>query len=285
MVLEYATDRSLVFSVRVNLIALLLFGAPVQAQQIMSFEEYRSLNHAEPFTYRLETDSGALLYFGSRHSFDPTDPQVDQIEEAWNAFQPDVAYAEGGELSIESLSRKQAVERYGEFGVTWLLARRDGVPARSLDPSRAAEIAYLKKHGWSDEQLMLFFALRQVAQSQNQRVSIDLTEALPQYLNSLVQRFDLQGPTTLVQFEDTVGRLLPDVQTWKAIPTSYFYPGPQDPNYFTNEIATESSRFRDQYHVDLLVEAVRSGKRVFAISGSAHAVMQEPALRSRLQSR
>ena len=64
---------------------------------------------------------------------------------------------------------------------------------------------------------------------------------------------------------------------------SYFYPGPQDPSYFTNEVATESNHFRDQYHVKLLEEAVRSSKRVFAIVGSAHAVMQEPTLRSVLR--
>lgn len=278
--------RCLRVGVQIGIAALVFLGAPVYAQGIMSFEEYQAIDHPEPYVYRIEADSGALLYFGSRHSFDPTDPQMDRLEEVWSTFKPDILYTEGTRVSaIDSLSQKQVMERFGEMGMTWHLAHQDRVPVRSLDPNRKAEIDYLKQQGWSGEQLMMFYTLRQVAQSQSQQGSIDLTQAVPKYLKSLVQRFNLQGPTTLTQFEDAVVRHLPGVQNWKAIPMSYFYPGPQDPSYFTNKISTDSNRFRDQYHVGLLTEAVRSGKRVFAIAGSAHAVMQEPALRALIQRR
>lgn len=248
----------------------------------MSFEEYQSVEHPEPYIYILESDSGALLYFGSRHSFNPEDPQMEQLEKAWKTFKPEVAYAEGGELEIDSLNRKELIGRYGEFGLAWMLARQDGISVRSLDPSRESEVKYLRDEGWSGEQLMLFYTLRQVAQSQQQQISVDFSEVVPKYLNSLVQRFGLEGPTTIDDFEDAVARLLPDVHDWKTIAMTYFYPGPQNPSHFTNEIATESNIFRDQYHADLLKKAVLSGKRVFAIAGSAHAVMQEPALRTAL---
>lgn len=263
--------------------ALLLVAAPLHAQQIMSFEAYQAIDHSEPYIYQLESETGALLYFGSRHSFDPTDTQMDTLAEVWTSFDPEVAFAEGGDLSIDGFSRTQAIERYGEVGLTRWLAQQDSVPVHSLEPSMQSEIAHLKEQGWSDEQLMLFYTLRKVPQSRKQQSSVDLTEAAPRYLESLVQRFDLQGPTTLTQFEDAIGRLLPDVQDWKSIAASYFYPGPQEPSYFTNKVATASNRFRDQYHVERLKEAVRSGERVFAVAGSAHAVMQEPALRSALQ--
>lgn len=276
--------KPLPLGAQIGIVVALILGTPVRAQTVMSFEEYQAVDHSEPYVYRIEADSGALLYFGSRHSFDPEDPQMDTLRRVWNAFEPDVAFTEGTEVSsIDTLSRTDLIRRYGEVGMTWHLAQRDGVPVRTLDPSRKAEIDHLMQKGWTGEQLMLFYTLRQVAQSQDQEVSVELTEVVPKYLTSLAERFPLQGPTTLAQFEAAVARHLPDVQNWTALSRSYFYPGPQDPSYFTNKISTDSNQFRDQHHADLLIEAVRSGKRVFAIAGSAHAVMQEPALRGTLR--
>ena len=259
---------------------LLLFAFPVRGQDILTFEQYQALDHAEPYVVHLETASGALLYFGARHTFDPADPQLDSLEAAWRAFAPDAAYTEGGDLSIDGLSRDEAVQRFGEAGLTWVLARRDGVPVQTLDPPRAAEVAHLRDVGWTDEQLMLFYTLRNVAQRGAQAESVDFRNVLPRYLASLTARFGLRGPDTFDAFEDAVSRLLPELGDWRSIPGSYFYPGPQDPEFFTNRISTDANRFRDAYHVRVLNETVASGKRVFAVMGSAHVVMQEPALRA-----
>ena len=94
------------------------------------------------------------------------------------------------------------------------------------------------------------------------------------------QRFGLDGPTTIEEFEEFVQQLLPSVIDWQKISVSYFYPGPQSPEYFTNKIATDSNIFRDKYHVGLFSRAIQAGRKVFAVVGSAHVVMQEPALRS-----
>jgi hypothetical protein len=263
---------------------VLLMATRAGAQNIMSFEDYQALDHVEPYVYQLDTEKGSLLYFGSRHSFLPSDPQMEALSRAWTSFRPQMAFTEGGELSIDSLTKEQIIQRYGEFGMTWWLARRDSVQVRSLDPDRKAEVAHLQGRGWTGEQLMLFFTLRKVAQSQEQLVNVDLAEVLPQYLQSMVHRFGLKGPTNIKEFEKAVKRLLPSLENWRTISMSYFYPGPQDPSYFTNQIATDSNHFRDQYQVKLLLEAVDGGKRVFAIAGSAHAVMQEPALRAALKS-
>lgn len=279
---DFATKSGLCVAALMIIFAPLLYDT-AQAQEIMSFEEYQSTDHPEPYIYQINTNSGALLYFGARHSFEPSDAQMKQLEKVWRDFKPDVAYTEGTNVSsIDSLARTQVIQRYGEVGLTWRLAHRDDVPVRSLDPNREDEVAYLNNQGWSGEQLMLFYTLRQVAQSHSQQAPVHLEQVVPQYLNSLAQRLGLKGPTTLSQFEQAVERLLPNVSNWKTIPMTYFYPGPQDPSYFTNEIATDSNRFRDRHHVDLLSEAVRSGKRVFVVAGSAHAVMQEPALRDAL---
>jgi len=162
----------------------------------------------------------------------------------------------------------------------WKLAEEAGIEVYSLEPDRKSKIDHLRRNDWTDEQIILFYTLRQVSQSYQQQVDIDLETLLPQYLSSLKQRFGLNGPETIEGYSQLVHKLLPDVDNWKEIEQQYFYPGPQNPERFTNRISTDSNQFRDQYHADLIADALKNGKRVFVIAGSAHAVMQEPALRT-----
>ena len=266
-------------------VVLLLFTGPLPAQEIMSYEQYQRFEHKEPYIIRLQSHAGTLLYFGSRHSFDPDDPQMDTLSRVFSDFSPDVVYTEAFPEQIYSLSRPEAIKRSGEFGLTWKLAGENDIPVYSLEPDRADEVAYLQMQIWSDTQIVLFYTLRQVAQSHQQQLSMDLSIVVPKYLTSLNQRFGLTGPTTIEEFEQAVNRLLPGVDNWQTIPGSYFYPGPQDPEYFTNRIATDSNIFRDRHHVNMITEAVQEGKKVFAVAGSTHAVMQEPALRSILDTK
>jgi pheromone shutdown protein TraB len=49
---------------------------------------------------------------------------------------------------------------------------------------------------------------------------------------------------------------------------------------YTNQIARLSSEFRDLHMVKLLIDEVKQGKRVFAVVGGSHVVMQERALKA-----
>jgi len=50
-----------------------------------------------------------------------------------------------------------------------------------------------------------------------------------------------------------------------------------------NEGGFPPSDYRDVYIVRLLVQHVQEGRRVFAVVGGSHVVMQEQALRARLR--
>lgn len=248
----------------------------------MSFEQYQKIDHEEPYIYQVESNSGTLLYFGSRHSFDPGDPQMDTLDLRLNQFAPNIVLTEAFPENFDySLNRKEAIRNSGEFGLTWKLSKALNIPVYSVEPEREKEVNYLKSQGWSDTQIILYYTLKQVSQSQGQNVPF--ADLLPKYLASLKQRFNLDGPVTLEAFEDSVKDLLPSVENWKSIPQYYFYPGPQDPEYFTNRISTDSNIFRDKFHVTIITEAIQKGQKVFVIVGSAHAVMQEPALRTILE--
>jgi hypothetical protein len=54
---------------------------------------------------------------------------------------------------------------------------------------------------------------------------------------------------------------------------------------FLNDISRASNAYRDEFIVRLLVQHVADGRRVFAVVGGSHVIMQEAALRARLSSR
>lgn len=260
-------------------------GAADRPPEILSFAAYQEVEHEEPYIYEVSAQGRpeALLYFGSRHTFDSEDEQLGQLARRWEEFRPTLVLTEGGELELTDLSKTEIVSRYGEAGMVRWLARRDGVPARSLDPERGDEVRAMLNEGWSGEELMVFYTLRNVVQSNRQGQEVPYREVVPSYLESLVERFGLTGPTTLLGFETAIRELLPELEDWTQVPPSYLYPGPQDPSYFTNRLSTASNEFRDRYHVRLILDAVRDGGRVFVVAGSTHAVMQEPALRGRIR--
>lgn len=275
-------------SARRVLLLICVLPLPLGAQEIMSYEEYQRIDRDEPYVLRLcdPTGTGHQLYFGSRHSNDPADPQMQRVADALRSIKTDVVLTEGGELEIEGLTREDAIRRFGEFGLTRWLALADGTRVETLDPPRVAEIAHPRDEaGFTVPQLKLFYTLHHVAQSRRSGAPpVDFDAAVPRYLQHLSNERGLPGaPETLVEFEDAVRRLLPDVTDWRQIPEQFFYPGPQEPTHFTNEVQTASNDFRDRYHVRRLVQLVDTGKKIFAIVGSTHVVMREPALRKLLR--
>jgi hypothetical protein len=260
-------------------------GAPAAASDIMSYEQYQKIDYGEPYIVRIEARRGTLLVFGSRHSFDPDDPQMEALEEAWDAFEADVLLTESHGVDIGDLDRNNTIRRFGEVGLAHRLAAAASVPALSLEPYRVDEIAHLRGTGrWTEEQLKVFYTIRRVTQAVTSGADIDLEDAVTKYMAFLSsERALAPEPSTVEALDASVRELLPDAGGWQEVPQSYFYPGPQPVTCFTNEISTAANVFRDEHHVERILAEMHDGRRVFVVVGSAHAVMQEPALRKRLQ--
>jgi hypothetical protein len=260
-------------------------GAPAAASDIMTYERYQQIEHEEPYIVRIEVDAGTLLQFGSRHSFDPDDPQMDVLEAEWNAFGADVLLTESHGVDPEGLDRDETIRRFGEVGLAHRLAEAASVPVLSLEPDRLDEIAHLRGTGrWTEEQLKVFYTIRRVTQAVTSGAKIDLEDAATKYMGFLsTERGLAPEPSTIEGLDACVRRLLPDAGRWKDVPSAYFYPGPQPVSRFTNEISTATNVFRDEHHVERILAEMHDGRRVFVVVGSAHAVMQEPALRERLE--
>jgi len=72
--------------------------------------------------------------------------------------------------------------------------------------------------------------------------------------------------------------LSPQLKDWREVSQGWF--DPVASQAYTNQISRLSGEFRDLHMVKLLIDEVRQGKRVFAVVGGSHVVMQERALKA-----
>ena len=245
---------------------------------ILTWQEYDRLDVQWPYILRLASGRGELLYYGIRHTYSPDDPQIDEIEKLWTAFRPDIAFNEGGNPPIES-SREEAVRKGGEGAFVRFLAARDNVPVASLDPSRAEEVAYLKR-SFPAEEIKLIFVLRSVAQHVNRGAEAPVEKEVERVLGIHNATPGLMGPPrTLDEVAAAYRQRLPGRGELRDTPMSWFDPMLEET--FLNRIARASSEYRDRFMVEKLRSHLAEGHRVFAVVGGTHVVMQEPALRRR----
>jgi hypothetical protein len=110
---------------------------------------------------------GRLTYFGAEHATDPAHAQFAEIERAWNALKPTVAFYEGPNRPVAE-TKDETIRQAGESGFVRFLAKRDGVPFVSLEPSPADEAAHVMRK-FTPEQVMLFYVLRETARLRERR--------------------------------------------------------------------------------------------------------------------
>ena len=240
----------------------------------------RSPPHAA-YIVRIAASPGELLFYGVRHTSDPRDPQIAEIERLWREFRPELAFSEGG-IRPKSASRDEAIRHHGEPGLLRVLADSARVPLRDLEPPSHEEAAALARD-FPPEQVKLFYLLRYVADYSSAREQ-PIEDYAEGTLKLVRHRWKLEGPPgSIEEVQALAKRCLPQLADWRAVPRDWFSPVRNDT--FLNELARRSGRYRDCHMAPLIAAAVRSGKRVFVLAGSGHAIMQERALRSALERR
>jgi hypothetical protein len=267
-------------------IAMPAFNPRARAQEpesaragMMSFEEYAKKRHAVPYIVKLSARKGRLLYFGAKHTFGPNDPQLTQIEKLWRKFKPEVSFFEGADPESMPTAAKSRDEVKGESALVLFLATRDNVPVFTLEPSRSDELALLLER-YTPEEVKNFYILRQIPQFKRG----PQTESIERYTNNVIGwlslRPELKGaPRTIAELETSIARLFPQLVDWRDVPQAWFDPVPIPPPTYLNDVSRKLSELRDRHMLRLLAGNVTEGKRVFAVVGASHVVMQECALR------
>jgi hypothetical protein len=244
-------------------------------RSILSYKQYGAIEHQNPYVLEFKTGSGMLLFYGVEHTVDPKNSQVDDIEKRWAAFRPTVAYNEGGNPpTVEDVG--ESVQTYGEAGLVRFLAGRDQVPIATFEPPFDEEIAYLLK-AYTPQQLKVFYALRQVTEERSRQASTSVDDRIISWLSRYLPAHGLKNaPNTLTELSIACKSQFPELTDWHQVPEEWF--GPRKSGHYTNELAGDSGNFRNRYIFRLLVDRVKRGDRVFAVVGSSHVVVLEPAL-------
>lgn len=248
-------------------------------QSILSYKQYASIQHKSPYVLQFKVGTGELLFYGAEHTGDPTDPQIADIEQRWGAFHPTVAYNEGGDPPTLG-NGAEAVKQYAEPGFLRYLAGRDQVPVATFEPSFDDEISYDLKT-YSAEKVKVFYALRQVTEARVAGENAPLDDRIQDWLSGYLPEHGLKNlPNTIAEFTDVCKKFFPDLADWRKVSEDWF--DPTQSGHYTNDLANDSGMFRDQHIFHVLVDRARRGDRVFAVIGSSHVVVQEPALRKEL---
>lgn len=228
-----------------------------------------SRNGGNPYILQFDTEhEGSLFYYGAAHTSNPADPQIADITEQWDAFQPTVALYEGRNRGYFYGAFIEPFAGLPEPALVHKLARQDDIPLYSLEPAYADEVAELLQ-AYSAEQIALYFFLRVYASEAGGVAD----EALARDL--LAKRTDVDGLrhslATLADLDRLWQRDFPDLDNWRV------YQG--EPGYL-GDISDASRQIRGKHMAGILIHLVQQGERVFAVVGSGHVIRQEWNLRA-----
>lgn len=248
---------------------------PAVEPLLMSYADYSRVEHPVPYILRFERSHGALLYYGARHTYDASDAQVAEVQSLWKSFRPTLALNEGGSPPAE-LSVSGAM-RFGEAGLVRYLARRDGVPVESLEPSVQVEFARALNAGHAPTTVKVFWAMRFYVSNRRANPGASAEEFMARALNQNTGHPVLDGPPTdVADLSRAYAALFPDFPDWKSMPDEYL--DPASSTTVLNRISSDVSIARDEHMVRRIADAVRRGERVFAVVGASHVVIQESKL-------
>ena len=254
-------------------------SAHAQPAPVMSWAEYDKVRHVVPYVLDIPAKGGGrLVYVGSDHTTDPDSLSIKTIETLWGQVRPELAFNEGGHPPVAA-TREEAI-RLGEAALVRYLAAKGDVPVDSLDPLRSQLAARLNPI-FGAELVKLSFVLSQVRHHR-----INPTEPFEVRMNRTFAILNttpgLEGrPRTMEELAVVFCEKFPEIESFRHVPESWA--DPVKNVSVMNELGRRMSEERDRFMVELLVRRVREGKRVFAVVGASHVVMQERAIRESLQ--
>ncbi len=263
---------------------------------IMSFQEYAEREHDVPYVFELNKGDKTLTYYGADHSHNPENPMFADIEQRFQKSKPQLVIVEGisqlekqkekFKVALKESSREDIIKRMGEPGFALKLAIDAGIDVKSPEPELNEEIGHLIEQGYGKEEIFAFYMYR----SANQYQRTPNTPSIEEYLQPDMEEF--KTSTNWENFDYSIANLQGiGNRLWGdrgALDSEEFseeridpvpWGGKKDMQTVVNQIAAQSSLFRDEYMVKQLQEILKQKDKVFIVFGASHAYMQEPAIK------
>lgn len=251
------------------------------AVEVMTLDQYSAVKHDLPYILRACSGRGSLRYVGVRHTRDSGHESVRAVVEELTRTSPDVVFIEGPVFPPKA-TLEATVDAYGEPGAVLFISNRREISVQSLDlPFRDEAAEVVAKFGL--DRAATFYGLRLVAQELSDDSGADVELLLRGRVIPWLRRNQLvpDDAEPMSAFRSSVSRSLGRDIEWRTVSPSWFDPLASSGGV-TNEIARFLVRFRDERFAGILSAQVRLGRRVVAVAGASHVVMQQPAILSRL---
>ncbi len=242
--------------------------------RLLSFQEFQSKSFSTPYFFLLSAKNYHLGYYGSRHSYQTNDSQFNQLKTALLSFQPDVIFIEGGVPSLLS-NEKDMIEKYGEPGFIGFFGHPRRIQIKNIEPNFSEELYHLLDI-FDEEYVLVYYFVREMSLYQIKHDRLELESYISNFLEDLnyflpLKKkepdyiYQLYQKTFHKQFQ--INQITGDL--WDPI----------QEKTIINAVSKQNEIFRNQKMVENIIEAFNDYHKVFVVAGSAHAVIQEPALR------
>ncbi len=262
--------------------------------QIMTFEEYAKSRHEAPYVFEIENGNKKITYFGARHSQNPADPMFARIEQKFSSSNPEIVFVEGVDQlktqkphiikMLVGWSRETSIKEMGESGFVLKLAIESGVEIESPEPEFKDELAHLLRQGFSREDIFAYYLYRQIEQYHRMVEKPALDAYLDPHLRGFRLTADWEDFECSLNNLEAIGKKIwGERGGFETNNVSRTDPTPWNEKKDTwtavNQIAQQSSYFRDEYIVQRIADVMKQKNRLFVVFGASHAYMQESALR------
>ena len=227
---------------------------------IISFKKYSSLPEIKP-PYILKDKQ--YFIFGSAHTKDPNNPQIDLLEKYFKEFKPTVALVEG-RLGFVSTLFMNPVKTYGEGGKLLVLAKKSGIPIYNWDLSKE-QLADKMAGKFSAEQI----ALSQILNPYFSNLRYGKPSSPEEYVAKSLDRAKNVGlEKQFLSYKDVDNawiKYFPKGPDWRNVSDEYGLPG------YLADMINCTNDLRNRQLLSAIKELTAKGEKVFVVCGSSHA--------------
>lgn len=267
-----------------------------QAQKkIMTYQEYVETGpHKLPDHFEVSGKKKHLFFYQAEHFNNPENVQVEEIQNFFRDFQPDIVCVEGvfsaqrayNDPKFFTEASFYEVAKGGEAGVTLKLALENNIEFFCPEPSGREQALYLKNQGVSFKECACLFVLRGHTKPSLRALS---KRSLEQAIDDKCNRFLLEESvwdndivlnfTTIDQYiRDLTGRAIKEYTDRELYKLTTPLPDKEGNFGPLNRIDNMVTVFRDSYIIEKIVEKLEIHDRLFITYGGSHGVVQKPAL-------
>ena len=239
---------------------------------LMKISEYKKIEykHKIPYIINLSKGKKKFLFLGSKHTFNPDNPQFQIFKSHFDAFNPEIILIEGSKCKYNFANKVEAIKKNAEMGYLGYLAIKQNILLEPLDSLFEYEIEKIIKK-YPLKLVFAFYLLRSIPYGRDV-VKLDINDF--KKMDSF-KHFDCTI-TNLNRIHKEIFNKSYDINNSKFYMSAT---SPTESISILNKIAVQVNIIRDKYMINLIKQKLKEFNKVLAIVGASHAVMQEPELK------